>query len=190
MFGWFKKKAPVETGPDRSCVVPRIKTLKFTAALKEMGIPDDQLPFTQPLVADLLVTYAFDLPGASGAALAELGISPEETRSVAVENLRRVLPQIGTADVENVHRIVTGENLEACTLLAGPFWDQVATKMPGEIVVAVPSRDIVLFCSSQSPEGIANLRELSQGIVEEAGTHGLSERLLVWRQKKWAEFRG
>lgn len=194
MFGWFKKKDPVASEPDRSSVVPRIKTLKFTAALKGMGIPEDQLPFTEPLVADLLVTYAFDLPGmfqmASGAAIAELGIRPEETRSVAIENLRRQLPQIGCQELGEVNRIVTGENLEACTLLAGSYWEQVAANMPGEVVVAVPSRDVVLFCSSQSPEGIATLRELSLEVLEQAGTHALTERLLVWRQKKWAEFRG
>ena len=56
MFGWFKKKNSVAAEPDRSTLVPRIKTHHFTAALKGMDIPDDQLPYTEPLVADLLVT--------------------------------------------------------------------------------------------------------------------------------------
>src|SRR5262249_46797070 len=92
MFGWFKKKPTAPAEPDRSTLVPRIKTLQFTAALKGMDIPADQLPYTEPLVADLLVTYAFDLPGmfrmASGAAIAELGIRPEEARSLAIANLK------------------------------------------------------------------------------------------------------
>jgi translation elongation factor EF-Ts len=29
------------------------------------------------------------------------------------------------------------------------FWSDVATEMPGEIVAAVPSRDVLLFCRSE-----------------------------------------
>jgi uncharacterized protein YtpQ (UPF0354 family) len=194
MFGWFKKKTPVPAGPDRSSLVPRIKTLQFTAALKEMDIPQDQLPYTEPLVADLLVSYAFDLPGmfqmASGAAIAELGIRPDEARSLAVANLKRQLPQIGSADHGPIRRVVTGENLEACTLLAGPFWEQVAADMPGEVVVAVPSRDVLLFCSSRSTEGIALLRALSAEVLQKESTHALTDRLFVWRGGLWEEFSG
>jgi uncharacterized protein YtpQ (UPF0354 family) len=193
MFGWFKKKNPVAAEPDRSTLVARIKTLQFTAALKGMNIPEDQLPYTEPLVADLLVTYAFDLPGmfqmASGAAIAELGIRPEEVRAVAVANLKRQLPQIGSAEHGPARRIVTGENMEACTILAGPYWDQIAAETEGEVVVAVPSRDVVLFCSSKSAEGIAALRAASAEVLQEETTHRLTERLLVWRGGRWAEFR-
>jgi hypothetical protein len=74
MFGKPAKKPVAPAQPDRSTLVPRIKHLNFTASLKAMNIPADQLPCTEPLVADLLVTYAFDLPGmfrmASAAALA------------------------------------------------------------------------------------------------------------------------
>lgn len=194
MFGWFKKKAPVAAGPDRSSIVPRIKTLQFTAALKELNIPEDQLPYTEPLVADLLITYAFDLPGmfqmASGAAIAEIGIRPEEARSLAIANLKRQLPQIGSQENGPIQRIVTGDNLEACTLLAGPYWDQVAAQTPGEVVVAVPSRDVVFFCSSRSSEGIAMLRARSAERLQQESTHGLTDRLLVWRNGMWEEFRG
>jgi hypothetical protein len=63
MFGFGKsKKTYVPAEPDRSTLVPRIKTPEFLAALRQMQIPADQMPYTEPLVADLLVAYAFDLP--------------------------------------------------------------------------------------------------------------------------------
>jgi uncharacterized protein YtpQ (UPF0354 family) len=74
-------------------------------------------------------------------------------------------------------------------LLAGRYWDQVAAQMAGEVVVAVPSRDVVLFCSSQSSEGIAMLGELSAKVLQRESTHGLTDRLLVWRKGKWEELR-
>jgi len=193
MFGWFKKNRAKDE-PDRSALVPRIKNLQFTAALKGMNIPQDDLPYTEPLVADLLVAYAFDLPGmfqmASRSAIAQLGIRPEETRGIAIDNLKRQLPEIGHAEHGPVNQIVTGENLEACTLLATTYWDAMAEETEGEIVLAVPSRDVVLFCSSKSNEGIKALREVSAEVLQAETTHGLSDRLLVWRGSRWAEFRG
>ena len=90
MFGWFKKQKPAanETVPDRSTLVPRIKNLNFTAALKEMQIPEADLPYTEPLAADLLVSYALDLPGmfqmASLSTIKEMGLRPEEARALAL----------------------------------------------------------------------------------------------------------
>lgn len=46
----------------RSLIVPRIKHTNMFAALDETNVPPDERPFTEPLVADLLVAYAFDLP--------------------------------------------------------------------------------------------------------------------------------
>jgi hypothetical protein len=41
--------------PELSTLVPRIKTHQFTAALRGMDVSTDQLPYTEPLAADLLV---------------------------------------------------------------------------------------------------------------------------------------
>lgn len=193
MFGLFKKKTSVPTDqPTRSTLVPRIKNLQFTAALNQMGIPADQLPLTEPLVADLLVTYAFDLPSAFQMAKATdiqgLGIELEDARSVAIANLHQQLSELGCADHGAFQRIVTGGNLEACILLVDSFWNQIATEIDDEVVATVPSRDVLLFCSSKSQDGIAEMRAATEEVLSEAGTHGLSDRLLVWRSGRWSEF--
>jgi uncharacterized protein YtpQ (UPF0354 family) len=86
-------------------------------------------------------------------------------------------------------RVVTGNNLEACTLLATTWWEQMATQVPGEIVAAVPSRDVVLFCSSKSREGLATLMSVSAEVLQRETTHALTNRLLVWRNGKWKAVR-
>src|SRR5688572_7228204 len=45
-----------------SLILPRIKQAEFNNALKAAGAPPDQWPVTEPLVGNLVVTYAFDLP--------------------------------------------------------------------------------------------------------------------------------
>src|SRR5690349_18132885 len=93
MFEWFKKKKAAATEPDASLIVPRIKHANFLLALRDIVEKEDDMPATGPLVADLLVTYAFDLPEAFQMVCARdvrrLGLSPEQLRSVAVANLKK-----------------------------------------------------------------------------------------------------
>jgi uncharacterized protein YtpQ (UPF0354 family) len=191
MLGWLtKKRAPTE--PDRSTIVPRIKHTQFLASLQEMAVPPDQLPVTEPFVGDLLITYAFDLPGmfqmVSPGDLERLAIRPDELRDIAIENLKQQLPEIGIMEQLPLRLIVTGNDLEACALLADTFWTDLSAEIPGEIVAAVPSRDVLVFCSSKDADGLQALRELSAEVREGETTHALSEHLLVWRQERWAVF--
>src|SRR5689334_3827492 len=111
-----------------SQIVPRIKPKDFNAGLSQSGMPADQLPITEPLVGNLVVSYAFDLPQGlllvRQQDLAQLGIPADGVRKVALENLKKQMPQIvvdpqGTD--QEVLRIVTGGQWEACTLLANNF---------------------------------------------------------------------
>ncbi|MEO6809566.1 MAG: DUF1444 family protein, partial [Isosphaeraceae bacterium] len=188
MFGFRKKSRGEEL--DRSTIVPRIKHTNFLNALRDRGIPHDQMPVTEPLVADLLITYAFDLPGmfkmASLTDLTRLSIEPAELRELAIANLKRQLPQIAIAEAPPLKRIVTGNDLEACTLLANSFWDDLAGDVPGELVIAVPSRNVVLVCGSQTEDGLRTMRTLSDTIRSGEPVHGLSEHLLSWQGGTWA----
>ncbi len=62
------------------------------SALSEMNVPPEQMPYTEPLVADLLIAYAFDLPGLfqilTKADLQRLDLTPGELRRIALTNLR------------------------------------------------------------------------------------------------------
>lgn len=100
MFEMFKqRKPPTPPTPDRSTLVPRIKALPFKASFGALNLPEEQLPHTEPFVADLLIAYAFDLPGmlrmASRADITRLGLRPEEVRGAAIANLHTKLPEIG-----------------------------------------------------------------------------------------------
>ncbi|MCW3053361.1 MAG: hypothetical protein JWN14_2531 [Chthonomonadales bacterium] len=87
-----------------------------------------------------------------------------------------------------VMRVVTGNSLEACVLLATTWWNDLAAETPGEIVASVPSRDILLYCSSQSAEGLRALRKFTDEVYAGETTHALSKHLLVWREGHWIIF--
>jgi uncharacterized protein YtpQ (UPF0354 family) len=192
MFGLFKRKSRVR--PDASCIVPRIKHTNFLAAVKELGAGPDDTPVTEPLVADLLVTYAFELTEAfqmfTHRDMSDLGLTLAPLRAAAVANLRK---QMGELEVEH-HRPVwfvnTGNDMEACLLLRDEVWGSLASNVPGEMVVSVPVRDALILTSADSPEGIRTTRQIIVECQRREQTHSLTKHLLTRRQGKWEVFTG
>jgi uncharacterized protein YtpQ (UPF0354 family) len=191
MFNLFKKK-PVPAGPDTSSIVPRIKVGAFLTVFDTMNVPADQRPFTEPLAGGLLVTYAFDQPHTfqmmNGNDLTRLGLTADQVKPIALTNLRRLMPQIGVAEQSPVHRIAVGNNLEACTLLAGTFWQRLADQATGNVVAVAPSRDHVLFCDSCFDEGIQALGNFAAEMMETEQQHALSDQLIEWREGRWVDY--
>ena len=194
MFGLFKKK-PEATKLDASMIVPRIKHTNFLAALRDVGTGVDDTPVTEPLVADLLITYAFELPEAfqmvGPSDCKQLGVAREQLRGIAIANLKRQIGNVGYQGAPPVLRLVVGNNLEACLLLLDDIWQTVGSKIPPEIIVGVPTRDIVLITTTASTKG--GLQLIRQAVVEAHGketVHGLTQDLLVRRADKWEVFDG
>jgi len=77
------------------------------------------------------------------------------------------------------------EGLESSVLLAEEFWDEIAPRVPGELVVGVPARDVVIITGSESPPGLNKARRAIERVFMAGDQHPLSRELLVWRQGEW-----
>jgi|GEM_PF-1794430 len=188
MFGWFKKiLAPVERSA--SVIIPRIKHVQFVDALRDMGAPSDQMPITQPLVGELLVTYAFDLKHmfemVNPDSIVDLGITPEELPGIALDNLSERVPNIQIRKNGPLLQIVTGGNHEACTILNGEFWDNLAEQSKGPLIVAVPHRDVVVACSADDADAVEQLRVLVAEATGSGDDHNLTNQLLTTSNGVW-----
>jgi uncharacterized protein YtpQ (UPF0354 family) len=85
---------------------------------------------------------------------------------------------------------VVGNDLEACLLLLDEIWEAFSSKVQGELVVAVPTRDILFFTGSESPEGVQVVREAIVEAQKSETTHTLTQHLLVRRNGGWEVFTG
>ncbi len=186
MFGLFGKKTP-----STESIVPRIKHTNFLAALKPIAAKDPgSMPVTEPLVADLLITYALDLPGAfkmfSEREFEKSGLTREQLRATAIANLRKQFPRPKLSTKGPLVSLAVGNNLDACLLLIDSVWKHVAANMPvtGNVVVSVPNRDLVLCTGSDSEEGIAKLRQLAKVHRAKEPVHGLNRG--VANARGWA----
>jgi uncharacterized protein YtpQ (UPF0354 family) len=191
MFGLFKKQ-PVPQEPNRDVIVPRLKHLNFLSVYDQMGAAAEDRPVTEPFAADLLVTYAFDLPEmfqmVSVRDCNELELSPGELRAIALTNLRKQLPSVQVEGQPPIYMAKVGNDLEACLLLLDEVWTDISSQLPGEIVAAVPSRDMLLFTSNEWQDVVSELRALASETVQKfPDAHNLTQSLLIRRGEKWQE---
>jgi hypothetical protein len=178
--------------PHASNVVPRLKHVAFDGAVDGVGVPADQRPLSEPFVGDLLIAYAFDLPGmfqmVSEADLAPLDLHRDMLLPLAMDNLHSRLTNIDFKGGPPLLQLVAAEGWEACAMFLDDIWPEVAAKVPGELVIAVPSADTLLVTSSVAEPALARTRELIVEAREKAGRHALSECLFVWRGGRWEVF--
>ena len=85
-----------------------------------------------------------------------------------------------------VRPVLADGNFELRRLLAENLWDDQAKAVQGEIVAAVPSRDVLMFTGSASAEGLRELRAAANLYAN--GSRAVSTTLIVRRNGRWEKF--
>lgn len=80
------------------------------------------------------------------------------------------------------------DGLESSVLLAHAFWDSLEGSIPGELVVGVPARDVVIVTGSESRPGLEKARRAVDRVFFAGDQHLLSRELLVRRRGMWDVF--
>ena len=75
----------------------------------------------------------------------------------------------------------------ASLLLLDDIWSGGKLKLSGEIVIAIPTRDVLLVTGSDNKDGVKKLRELAKKTAAD-GPYSLTDRLFVYRGGKFERF--
>lgn len=78
--------------------------------------------------------------------------------------------------------------LESSLLLAHAFWSRLENAVPGELVVGVPARDVVIVTGSQSAPGLEKVRRAVDRVFFAGDDNLLTRCLLVRRGGSWEPF--
>lgn len=124
-------------------------------------------------------------------ALNQAGLRRSELRALAVKNLGALLPAIELRGENGLYLITAGGDYEASLLLLDGLWtgEYVAPKVKGDVVVAIPARDLLLVTGSQDAAGLARLREYARQAHAEA-SYALTPQLFVRRGGRFVRFDG
>jgi uncharacterized protein YtpQ (UPF0354 family) len=178
--------------PDPTTLLPRIKVPAFVDALEKMAIPKDSRPVVEGFAGDLLVAYAFDVGNSftflTQGHLREMGLDVDRVRTQALNNLRQRLSEgVGFQSVlGSIHGVQTDPDLTACVMLLDEVWDAFAENVSGDLVAAVPRREVVLVGAERDTD---KLRLILEGEAlarqSEPDPHTLSLELFVRRARRW-----
>jgi hypothetical protein len=121
----------------------------------------------KPFLGDVYVVWVVDSPNTMAmvnqGTLEELGMPVE--------------------DAPGLFQVWVGDSYEASRLLLHDRWAPLVATVPGDLVVAAPSREALLFTGSEDSGGLYLLSQLAQGISE--GAYGLSPQLYLWTPETW-----
>lgn len=182
---------------DRTRIVPVIKdrlwleeTRKTLLTRGAKEVPENVYEDFSP---DLVIVYAEDSPKnirylrPKDLELAK--VQKPELRALACANLQRLLPKIERQGTNGLYMITAGGDYEASLILLDSIWSGAQMDVKGEVVVAVPTRDLLLVTGSQDAQGLEKMRQ----IVKEAsakGAYRLTQKLFVYRSGRFSEFTG
>ena len=187
----------VRDGVDRTRIVPVIKDRPWLEetrqALMSRGAKEVPEHVYEEFSPDLIVLYAEDSPRniryLGPKDLESAKIERSELRALACANLKRLLPKIERHGANGLYMITAGGDYEASLLLLDSIWSGGQVEVKGDVVVAIPTRDLLLVTGSQDPQGIEKARQM----VKEASTNGpyrLTQKLFVYRNGRFDEFIG
>ncbi|MBN9382948.1 MAG: DUF1444 family protein [Chitinophagaceae bacterium] len=120
--------------------------------------------------------------------LAEWHLTEDQLYEIAKENFNNLLVNNlkGHGDSNALMLTVNG-NLEAGLVLIDPIWEQLEPQIDDTLVIAVPSRDVVLVTGEHKKEFLSSLRQKAREIYEK-GDHPISELLYRRVNGKWEVF--
>lgn len=122
------------------------------------------------------------------------GITLDELHKIGLKNLAALVNKRERAltlkPLKNSYGLILEGNFEASLVLLDELWDGPLKKfLPNAPVVTLASRDICVFCDAKSPEGLAELKGISDRVTD-GGQHLLSSELFIRSNGKWKTFEG
>lgn len=164
-------------------IVAMIKDLEYIQMLHKQVI--------EHLCGDLWIVYAIDRPETiitlDYDSMSALFVSEGELRALAVENLKRILPEVERHGEGPWYLLTAGSDYVASLLLFDETWDQLTETVDGDIVATVPTRDVLLYTGSKSVSGLSAIRERSVEL-KNSGSHAISDSLILRDGGNWTIF--
>jgi len=123
--------------------------------------------------------------GAASLELEEL----DEVHELAVANMRKVAPVVRGEAVgdSGLYMVRAEDSLEAARMVLVSDWTEIAKKVPGDLIVAVPSRDVLVYAGTGSSGAVEALAKFAQRAYA-SDSYPLSDELFRWRAKGWQVF--
>ncbi|HTW94917.1 MAG TPA: DUF1444 family protein [Tepidisphaeraceae bacterium] len=183
--------SPDSTAPDLSQLRLVIKDDRFLQHVEQRA-PGLKGLLKRKLVADIWSVCVWDAPNGMRFANIEepekYGLSPDEVLDRALKNFLENRPTVELSRQGALFIAQTRDSYDSSLLLDDRWWDEMASKVQGELLACVPARHVVLIGGAARPQTVEEMCQAAQRI-EAGGDHLVTDTILVRRNGKWEEFR-
>ena len=163
----------------RTNVMPVVKPQEYMDMLLENNVND---AVYDEFIDGLFVLYVLDTPSAirpiHESELEEAGIARDELLALSLQNLMNMLPSPHFDSYEGITTISVDGMYES-SLLLFDFNDVTSFDVDGDVIVGVPSRDMLFVAGSNDATAIEVLNGFVQ-MMYESTTYPVASQLLKW----------
>ncbi|MBF9238829.1 DUF1444 family protein [Hymenobacter sp. BT683] len=179
---------------DVNYIIPVIKPTSFLNDIGQLGEASDSIKPTvvyQQYNDKLLIVFAEDKEHGihyfTQENFQKLNISQDSAQGIALTNLERKLPNIKKTGDNGRYMVTAGGDYEASLILLNFIWSQNNFEVKGDIVVAIPNRDMLLVTGSKDKANLKWLKAEAQQSYD-SGSYQVSPSLFRWNGKKFLKF--
>jgi uncharacterized protein YtpQ (UPF0354 family) len=172
-------------------IVPVIRPLSYLNLTMREGGPKVKPGVHEMYNDELVIMYAVDLPanvrGLDEDDLATLGIRKESLLEISINNLMNILPQVQVKGGNGLFMVMAGGTYESSLILHHDIICEDNFKVNGELVIAIPNRDILLVTGSNDTQNIAKVAAIANKMFTE-NNYPISPFLYKSINNKWEKW--
>jgi uncharacterized protein YtpQ (UPF0354 family) len=171
-------------------IVPIVKDQRFINETLKLN-PDFEKDFLIERYNDeLFIFYAENRETTIGYLkrdeIESLNVEFEGLKEKAIQNLGELATKIERHGEDGQFMLTMGGDFESSLILL-KIWDKENFPVKGEVVIAIPARDLVLITGSDDSENIEKVKAKVREI-NETGDHVVSDRLFILRNDKFETY--
>jgi len=176
-------------------IVPIIKPISYLEDIKDiankMGGGKDVEGVYEKYNDQLIIAYAEDTKSSirylTHDDIKSLSINIDSLKSIATNNLDRLLTNIQGKGGNGVFMLTAGGDYEASVILLNNILTKESFPVNGDFVIAIPTRDVLLITGSNDPAGITKIKDAAKKTYE-TGSYQVSEYLYKWNGKIFEKY--
>jgi uncharacterized protein YtpQ (UPF0354 family) len=140
---------------------------------------------------ELIILYAMDLPnnvrGLSESDLTDLGITRESLHVTGINNLVNMLTEIQVKGGNGLFMVMAGGTYESSLILHLDLIHKDNFKVHGDIIIAIPNRDVLLITGSNDTQNVAKVATIANQMYSE-NNYPISPFLFKLIDNKWQKW--
>lgn len=188
----YKEPEPINTNN----IVPIIKPIDYLEDLKQLSKEngEEKEPWVvyEKYNTALIIVYGENTETSikyfTQEDFSKLSIPKDSLRSLAVKNLKEILPEIQSKGDNGTFMVTAGGDFEASLILFTSIWTNNNFKVNGDIVVAIPNRDMLMITGSKDEQGIKTIKDITDDSFAN-GNYQVSPYLFKWDGLKFEQWK-